>query len=117
MPRAGTPCVDLPAATAHGLLGDERRLAAAVAVAEANRPLSLAELATLLAARERGTGPDQVPPPIRGRFRTVLEDEHLPQLEEHSVLEGTPEGYRAGPNLPGLVAIAEAAWEHLCLDE
>lgn len=117
MRSAGTPCADLPPATAHALLGNERRLAAAVAVAEADRPLSPADLATLLAAREIGTGPGGVPPPIRGRFRAVLEDDHLPSLEEHDVLEATPEGYRPGPNLPGLVAAAEAAWEHLCPGE
>lgn len=116
MRSSGSPCAELTPVTAHTLLGNERRLATIVAVAEADKPLTIHTLATLLAARERGSTADQVPPPIRGRLQAVLEDDHLPVLCDRDVIEETDGAYGPGPNLPGLVAAADSAWDHLCPD-
>lgn len=108
------PCANLDAQTVHWLLATERRLAICVAVAEADRPLSAGALGTLLASRERRAGPGQVDEATAERICEDLRTDHLPALVTLEVLARAPPGYESGPNLPGVLAVADATNEHLC---
>lgn len=111
--RAETPCADLRAATAHRLLADERRVALIAALDEADRPLYARELAVLLAARDQGRPPGQIDEGVLRLVLTDLRDEHLPLLAEHGAVERAGERCAPGPNLPCLVAAAEAVERHV----
>ncbi len=105
---------ELPVAAAFSLLSEERRWAAAVAVGEADQPLSTSALSTMLAAREQRTPPERVDGGTRESIQRDLESVHLPQLDSSDVVvrEGGDQ-YAPGENLEGLLEAAEAACDYL----
>jgi hypothetical protein len=98
---------DLAPVTAFDLLSARRRVAAVVAVEEADGPVSSGELATMTAAAEHGRAPGRLGGRTASAVKADLENDHLPRLVAHDVLRDAEGGYAAGANLEGLLSIVD----------
>jgi hypothetical protein len=104
----------LPATTAFSLLSEYRRWAVAVAVGEADHPLSTGTLSILLAAREQQSPPERIEGGTRESIQRDLESIHLPQLDSTDVIvREKGDQYAPGKNLERLLEAAEAATDYL----
>jgi hypothetical protein len=104
----GDTSTDIGPVTAFDLLSARRRLAAVVAVEEADEPVSSEELARMTAAAEGGRPPGLLGGRTSRSVRAALEREHLPALVAHDVLRDADGGYEAGTNMEQLLAIVDA---------
>ncbi|WP_276260985.1 DUF7344 domain-containing protein [Haloglomus litoreum] len=102
---------DLGPVTAFHLLSARRRVAAVVAVEEANEPISSGELATMTAAAEHGRPPGRLGGRSASAVKADLENDHLPRLVAHDVLRDAEDGYAAGANLESLLSIVDTTVE------
>jgi hypothetical protein len=83
---------------------DSDRRAVAVAIAEADGPVSVDALATMLAAREHGRPAEHLGADERRRSRLALVRDHLPALVARDVLRRTDGGgYVPGPSIGPLL--------------
>jgi len=97
--------------TALDLLSASRRLAAVVAVEEADGPVSSGELATMTAAAEHGRSPGRLGGRSASAVKSDLESDHLPRLVAHDVLRDAEGGYEAGANLDSLLSVVDVTME------
>lgn len=104
----GSRSPTLDPTTAHDLLASPRRRRVVAAVAEADDPLDVDQLATMCAAREQSLPPAHLPVAERTAVARDLRQEHVPRLVECGALARAGDGYEAGPNLDRLCAVADA---------
>ncbi|MFB6207254.1 MAG: hypothetical protein ABEJ05_12090 [Haloglomus sp.] len=102
---------DLGPATAFDLLSARRRVAAVVAVEEAEEPVSSGELATMTAAAEHGRPPGRLGGRSASAVKSDLESDHLPRLVDHDVLRDAEGGYEAGSNLERFLSVVDVSVE------
>lgn len=104
----GDTSADLGPVAAFDLLSEGRRVAAVVAVREADRPVSSDELAAMTTAAEYGRSPGWLGGRSSRSVKATLENDHLPRLVAHDVLRDADGGYEAGANMEGLLAVIDA---------
>ncbi|WP_254822757.1 DUF7344 domain-containing protein [Haloglomus halophilum] len=107
----GETSSDLGPETALDLLSASRRLAAVVAVEEADEPVSSGELATMTAAAEHGRSPGRLGGRSTSAVKSDLESDHLPRLVAHDVLRDAEGGYEAGANLDNLLSVVDVTMD------
>jgi hypothetical protein len=107
----GETSSDLGPETVLDLLSARRRLAAVVAVEEADEPVSSGELATMTAAAEHGRSPGRLGGRSASAVKSDLESDHLPRLVAHDVLRDADGGYEAGANLDSLLSVVDVTMD------
>jgi hypothetical protein len=107
----GETSSDLGRETVLDLLSASRRLAAVVAVEEADEPVSSGELATMTVAAEHGRSPGRLGGRSASAVKSDLESDHLPQLVAHDVLRDAEGGYEAGSNLDSLLSVVDVTMD------
>lgn len=70
----------------YPILADERRRALLDVLDKSDKPVTVAELARLVASHASGNAPDEVPSAVKGDVQIALQHNHLPKLEAHNLI-------------------------------
>lgn len=76
----------------YRILADKQRRVLLDILDQSDEPVTVPELARLVASRESGNAPDEVTSTAQEEVQTTLHHTHLPQLEAHELIERTAEG-------------------------